>query len=357
MPLLARMLASPLHLDIRAGAVDDLPQLLQDRYISTTGNVLVAVGPSTGQEIWSRIEPSLPGAVVHRVQEASIKAATDLQSALGQRGYDAVVAIGGGKTLDVAKYAATRAGIPMIAVATNLAHDGLCSPVASLDHPHGKGSFGVAMPLAVIVDLDYVRAAPAPLVSAGIGDVVSNLSAIEDWLLAGRQRGEPVDGLALAFARLAAESVIGRTDTVHDEAFLVVLAEALVLSGMAMSVAGTSRPCSGACHEILHAVDQLFPGRASHGELAGLGAAYATHLRAQPERFAQIVGCLTRHGLPCLPGEAGLTEEELVAAVLAAPQTRPDRYTVLEHLALDEEQTAASVAAFVESVAAVRRAG
>ena len=77
----------------------------------------------------------------------------------------------------------------MIAVATNLAHDGLCSPVASLEHPHGKGSFGVAMPLSVVVDLDYVRAAPARLVAAGIGDVVSNLSAIEDWLLAARERG------------------------------------------------------------------------------------------------------------------------------------------------------------------------
>jgi glycerol-1-phosphate dehydrogenase [NAD(P)+] len=357
MPLLARMLASPLHLDIRAGAVDDLPRLLQDRYISTTGSVLVAVGPSTGQEIWDRIEPALPGATVRAVHEASLQAATELQAALGERGYDAVVAIGGGKTLDVAKYAATRAGIPMIAVATNLAHDGLCSPVASLEHTHGKGSFGVAMPLSVVVDLDYVRAAPAPLVSAGIGDVVSNLSAIEDWLLAGRERDEPVDGLALAFARTAAEAVIARTDSVRDEAFLVVLAEALVLSGMAMSVAGTSRPCSGACHEIIHAVDQLVPGTASHGELAGLGAAFATHLRGQSERFVQVVSCLTRHELPCLPAEVGMSEQDFGAAVLAAPQTRPDRYTILEHLGLDEEETAARVAAFVAAVEEARRAG
>ncbi len=206
------MLASPLHLDIRAGAVADLPRLLQDRYISTTGSVLVAVGPSTGEEIWKRIEPLAArrhGAV--GVESASLAAAAELQAALGERGYDAVVAIGGGRTLDVAKYAATRAAMPMVAVATNLAHDGVCSPVASLEHPHGKGSFGVAMPLAVVVDLDYVRGAPALLVAAGIGDVVSNLSAIEDWLLAARERGEPVDGLALAFARTAAEAVIHRT--------------------------------------------------------------------------------------------------------------------------------------------------
>ena len=354
MPLLARMLASPLHLDIRAGAVDDLPRLLQDRYISTTGSVLVAVGPSTGQEIWDRIKPLLPDATVLAVHSASLAAAAELQSALGERGYDAVVAIGGGRTLDVAKYAATRAAIPMIAVATNLAHDGLCSPVASLEHPHGKGSFGVAMPLAVVVDLDYVRDAPASLVAAGVGDVVSNLSAIEDWLLASRERDEPVDGLALAFARTAAEAVIQRTDSIRDEAFLVVLAETLVLSGMAMSVAGTSRPCSGACHEILHAVDQLFPGTANHGELAGLGAAFATHLRGHHDRFVQMVECLTRHGLPCIPADVGLSEDQFVTAVLAAPQTRPDRYTILEHLALDREQTAARVSAFVAAVAEVR---
>jgi glycerol-1-phosphate dehydrogenase [NAD(P)+] len=242
----------------------------------------------------------------------------------------------------------------MIAVATNLAHDGLCSPVASLEHPHGKGSFGVAMPLAVVVDLDYVRDAPASLVAAGVGDVVSNLSAIEDWLLASRERDEPVDGLALAFARTAAEAVILRTDTIRDEAFLMVLAETLVLSGMAMSVAGTSRPCSGACHEILHAVDELFPGTANHGELAGLGAAFATHLRGHQDRFPQLVECLARHGLPCVPADVGLSEDQFVTAVLAAPQTRPDRYTILEHLALDRDQTAAAVTAFVAAVADVR---
>ena len=355
MPLLARMLASPLHLDIRAGAVADLPRLLHDRYISTTGSVLVAVGPSTGEEIWKQIEPLLPDATVLSVQTASLEAAAELQAALGERGYDAVVAIGGGRTLDVAKYAATRAAIPMIAVATNLAHDGVCSPVASLEHPYGKGSFGVAMPLAVVIDLDYVRRAPDLLVAAGIGDVVSNLSAIEDWLLAARERSEPIDGLALAFARTAAEAVINRPGSIRDETFLVVLAEALVLSGMAMSVAGTSRPCSGACHEILHAIDQLFPGTANHGELAGLGAAFATHLRSHEERFAQIVTCLTRHGLPCLPADVGLSEEQFVAAVLAAPQTRPDRYTILEHLALDRDQAVAGVGAFVSAVGEVRR--
>jgi glycerol-1-phosphate dehydrogenase [NAD(P)+] len=349
-PVLARMLASPLFVDIRKGAVEGLSALLHERYISSTGTVLVAVGPSQGKEIWRRIEGSLPDATVFEVKDASLASAGELQAVLGERGYDAVVAIGGGRTLDVAKYAATRAALPMVAVATNLAHDGLCSPVASLEHPHGKGSYGVALPLAVVVDLDYVRNAPPLLVRAGVGDVVSNLCAIEDWLLASRERGEPVDGLAIAFARSAGEAILHRTDSIESDDFLVALAEALVLSGMAMSVAGTSRPCSGACHEIVHAVDMLFPGVSNHGELAGVGALFATFLRGDTARFAEMTACLARHELARGPAGLGLSEEQFAQAVAAAPSTRPDRYTILEHLSLDEDALRRRISEFVSLV-------
>jgi glycerol-1-phosphate dehydrogenase [NAD(P)+] len=344
------MLASPLFVDIRNGAVHGLSELLHERYISTTGNVLVAVGRTQGEDIWARIKDTLPDATVFAVKDASLASAGELQAALGERGYDAVVGIGGGRTLDVAKYAATRAALPMVAVATNLAHDGICSPVASLEHPHGKGSFGVALPLAVVVDLDYVKDAPPAMVQSGVGDVLSNLCAIEDWLLAHRERQEPVDGLAIAFARTAGESMLHRTGTVADDDFLVALAEALVLSGMAMSVAGTSRPCSGACHEIVHAVDQLYPGVSNHGELAGLGALFATFLRGDLAIFDQVSARLRHHQLGRTPEEIGLSDEQFTAAVLAAPGTRPDRYTVLEHLDLGPAETRARVADFVAHV-------
>lgn len=351
MPILTRMLPSPLVVEVRRGAVADVAQALRDRHVSGSGAVVVAVGPSQGAAIWESIRDTLPHAVPFEVRDASLATAAELQEAMAGRGYDAVVGIGGGRTLDVAKYAATRAGVPMVAVATNLAHDGLCSPVASLEHPHGKGSYGVAMPLAVFVDLDYVAAAPAALVRAGIGDVVSNLSAVADWWLAHDVRGEPVDGLAAALARTAAEAVLRREDGIADDGFLVTLAEALVLSGMAMSVAGSSRPCSGACHEILHAVDQLFPGTSDHGELAGVGALFATHLRGDAALEAQLLHCLRRHGLATTPQELGLSPEQFVEAVLHAPGTRPDRFTVLEHLALDRAGVEAAVAGFLEVAA------
>ncbi|SDS28250.1 glycerol-1-phosphate dehydrogenase [NAD(P)+] [Nocardioides scoriae] len=350
MPILTRMLPSPLVVEIKRGAVADLSQVLQQRFISGSGDVVIAVGPSQGQAIWEQVRPTLPDALLFEVPDASLASAGRLQEAMAGNGFDAVVGIGGGRTLDVAKYAATRAGVPMVAVATNLAHDGICSPVASLEHRHGKGSYGVAMPLAVLVDLDYVQAAPARLVRAGIGDVISNLSAVEDWELANRERGEPVDGLALALARTAAEAVLRRQDGIESDDFLITLAQSLVLSGMSMSVAGSSRPCSGACHEILHAVDQLYPGTSNHGELAGLGALFATHLRGQHDLLAEMRDCLERHDLPVTPAGVGLDDEAFVAAVMAGPGTRPDRYTVLEHRDLDEDATRAELAQFLAPV-------
>jgi len=349
-PLLTRMLTSPLFIDVRAGAVAGLGALLSDRRISADGQVAVAVGPGQGGRIVEAIRPSLANADVYRVSDGTVDAALELMAALRTRNYDALVGIGGGKTLDVAKYAATRIALPMVAVATNLAHDGIASPVSSLVHEGGKGSFGVTMPLAVVVDLDYVREAPVEMVRAGVGDVVSNLTAIDDWMLAARERDDPVDGLAVTFARVAAEAVLHRTDTVDSDAFLTVLAEALVMSGLAMSVAGSSRPCSGADHEILHAVDHLYPGTSNHGELAGVGALFSAYLREDAGRFAELSACLARHGLPRVPKELGLDDEQFAAAVEYAPQTRPDRYTILEHLHLSAGEIRERVSGYVAAV-------
>src|SRR6266480_8017664 len=258
MPLLARMLPAPLIVEVRAGAVAGLCGLLADRRIATEGRIAVAVGPGQGDEVAAQLE--LGTAEIFRVTDGTHGTAVALGKRLRAGAYEAVAGIGGGRTIDVTKFAAHMAGIPMVSVATNLAHDGIASPVSSLEHESGKGSYGVAMPVAVVVDLGRVRSAPARLVRSGIGDVVSNLSAAADWELAHRQTGEPIDGLALMLARSAAEAVLHQPGSIESDEVVTVLAEALVLSGIAMSVAGSSRPCSGGDHEIVHAIDELYPG-------------------------------------------------------------------------------------------------
>lgn len=342
------MIACPLAVDIRSGAVGALVGLLGDRRISSHGHVAIVVGPGQGDEIVAAVRPALENAEAFPVEGGTVAAALELTDRLRAGSFDAVVGIGGGRTLDVAKYAAGLTGLPMVSVATNLAHDGIASPVASLEHDGRKGSYGVHVPIAVVVDLDYVRRSPPEQLRAGIGDALSNLSALADWELAGRERGEDVDGLAAAFSRAGAESLLHRTDDLLSDTYLTALAEALVLSGLAMAAAGSSRPCSGACHEISHAVDALYPSRAPHGAQVAVGALFASFLR-QDERLAALDAALRRYGVARLPADLGLTDEEFAAAVAQAPATRPDRFTVLERLALDESQIRDRVRDFVSA--------
>jgi len=348
MPLLARMVATPLFIDVRRGAIADLGGLLSDRRIATEGRVAVAVGPSQGDSIAAELE--LDSAEVFRVKDGTVDGAVQLGKRLRASDYEAVAGIGGGRTIDVTKFAANMAGMPMVSVATNLAHDGIASPTSSLEHESGKGSYGVAPPVAVVVDLDRVRQAPAEMVRAGIGDVISNLSAIADWRLSARETGERVDGLAASMAATAAEAVLHQPGGVESDQFLGVLAESLVLSGIAMSVSGDSRPSSGGDHEIMHAINRLYPTVSNHGELAGVGALFCAHLRGDARQAELFSACLARHRLPQVPADLGLSNAEFTKAVILAPATRPGRYTILEHLGLSEAAMSERVEEYVRAV-------
>ena len=356
MPLLARMIPAPLVVDVRRGALADLARILADQRISPSGRVAIAVGTTHGPAVRGVFGPGLAGADWFTVATCTINAAVRLVDQVRPQQYDAIVGIGGGSVLDVTKFAAARLGLPMVAVATNLAHDGIASPISTLDNDAGRGSYSVPAPIAVLVDLDQVDQAPSRSVRSGIGDIVSNLSATADWEAAHQLRGEAIDGFAVSLARTAAQAVMDHRGGVGDDAFLTTLAEGLVLSGMAMVVAGSSRPSSGACHEISHAIDLRYPQRrAFHGEQVGLGAAFAWFLRGDADHFHATVDCLHRHGLPVRPGDLGFSLDEFAGIVGYAPRTRPGRFTILERCALTPAHIAAKVADFDDQVCARTR--
>lgn len=352
MPLLARMIPAPLVVDVRRGALAELGAILADQRISPGGRVAIAVGATYGPTVRKLFADALDGhglaaADWFTVEGGTINTAVRLVEQVRLCRYDAIVGIGGGTVLDVTKFAAARLGLPMVAVATNLAHDGIASPISTLDNDAGRGSYGVPAPIAVLVDLDLIAQAPPRSIRSGIGEIVSNLSAIADWEAAHQQHGEEIDGLAVSLARTSAQAVMNHPGTIADDDFLVTLTEALVLSGQAMVVAGTSRPSSGACHEISHAIDLMMPSRrAHHGEQVGLGAAFAWWLRGDERAFHATVDCLRRHGLPVRPADLGFNLTEFIEFVTFAPQTRPGRQTILEALSLPLPDLTAQVHAF-----------
>ena len=249
------------------------------------------------------------------------------------RDADAVVAVGGGKTIDVAKSACALAGLPLIVVPTQLTADGIASPVSVLRDSVGELRSGPGrLPIAVAVDLDVVAAAPPARTRAGLGDLLANPCALHDWRLAAAAGEGEVDDFAALLSQSAFDVVhsgtpAGLADGPAPMEFLHRLLRGLVLSGLAMEIAGSSRPCSGSEHLISHALDALHPGTAQHGEQVAFGALLATRLQGGDWRGLRAF--MHEAGLRDAAAGFGLAAEEIVAVVVAAPSMRPERHTVL----------------------------
>jgi glycerol-1-phosphate dehydrogenase [NAD(P)+] len=276
---------------------------------------------------------------------AEVPAGADQQWAarLGSRahraGADVVVAIGGGRCLDVAKLAAARAGLGIVAVPTQLSHDGICSPVAVVPNKDGRAeSIGAIAPRAVVLPLPTIADAPLVSLRAGIGDLLANPLALRDWALAVERGLEDADQQAWDMSVESFERIEKYLDDdpagwAGDAEFLRRLADALILSGMAMIQAGTSRPASGGEHEISHAIDELYGGRAMHGAQVAFGCMISVALYG--EDTAAFAGRLQRLGLPSSPADLGLTATDAARVICEAPSTRPGRFTILEAVDLD----------------------
>jgi glycerol-1-phosphate dehydrogenase [NAD(P)+] len=342
---------APIRTDIGAGALSRIGQLLADQRISASGRVVFVVDERAGRVLEALRDVVTTDDNLVTVEGASLAAATEAASTITQSHYDALIGVGGGALLDSAKLISSRVGLPMVSVAANLAHDGIASPVAVLMSNGRRVSFGVSMPVAVVVDTALVRESNPRLRRAGIGDVLSNLTSVQDWQMAYARDADSYDGLSASMARVAAEAVMHHPGDIEDEDFLMTLAESLLLSGLAMAGAGSSRPCSGACHEISHAVDYLLPEKSSpHGEQVGVGALMSAHLQRDDTLFERILESLRRHGMPTSPGDLGLTTDEFVEAVAYAPRTRPARITVLEILDLTASDVRREVNDFLRRV-------
>ncbi len=257
---------------------------------------------------------------------------------------DSVVAIGGGRCLDAAKLVAVGAGIPFVAVPTQLSHDGVCSPVAVLPRAMGglAESLEAVAPQVAFFSRPTLIRSPLASLRAGIGDLLSNPLALHDWNLAFEAGLEQIDhtawNLSAQSFRLIEPLLGERLGPEHvDPALIGLLVDALVTSGFAMMVLGTSRPVSGAEHKISHAIDELFGGRAHHGAQVAFASLVSVALHGfDVESFR---AGLVNLGLPHHPRQLGLSHDDMVAVLQRAPSTRPGRFTVLERAALDGSAT------------------
>jgi glycerol-1-phosphate dehydrogenase [NAD(P)+] len=258
------------------------------------------------------------------VHEASVEYAVQLLGAL-PAGSRAIIGLGGGKALDAAKYVASLAGLPYYAAPTSLSNDGFCSPQASLLLQGRKKSLPTGLPYAVIVDLAVCLQAPVTLWHSGVGDLTAKLTAIYDWKLAFHARGTPVNDLAALLSDATVYQFMARPT--RDPEGIRLLATALMLNGVSMEIAGSSRPASGSEHLISHALDTGNARPVLHGLQTGAAAYIVSRLQNnQHDRIAEL---FERSGFWDSVRLTPFSIAEWKKAVQLAPTIKDDFHTVL----------------------------
>jgi glycerol-1-phosphate dehydrogenase [NAD(P)+] len=237
----------------------------------------------------------------------------------------AIVGLGGGKALDVAKYVAFLARLPYYAVPTSLSNDGFSSPQSSLTIAGRRRSLAAALPFAVVLDLDVCQAAPRPLWLSGVGDLVSKLTAIWDWKLAFFRQGEPVNDFAALLSDATVYQFLAQPSFDLDGARL--LGTALLFNGIAMEICGSSRPASGSEHLISHALDTI----SKRPRLHGLQVGVATYLisRVQKNQSELIADLFDHVGFWSEIRSDPFSRPEWREALRLAPTIKENFYTIL----------------------------
>jgi glycerol-1-phosphate dehydrogenase [NAD(P)+] len=291
---------------------------------------LLISGPHTYKIAASSIEKEI-NADVLIVDEINLSKAEEIENVIKTNHTDVVIGVGGGKIMDASKLSASWVNVPWISVPTSSSNDSLSSQAISFllsREAEEKGkSKNAHAPLCVVIDMAIVEKAPLRMLIAGCSDLISNYTAVRDWELAYRLKGEYFSDYAAALSMMSAKLVIENARTVREtpeEGARLVL-KGLVSSGVAMSIAGSSRPASGSEHLFSHALD-LLGCKAYHGEQCGVGTIMMMYLHNADWKSVRDV--LKYIGAPTTAEELGVDADCIVDA-LTLCHTLRDRYTIL----------------------------
>ena len=323
----------PRNVVVGHGVLDQTIDAVTELHLS--GTPLVVSSPTPYEVAGERVVRQFaeagydPAEVV--IEEASFAAVQEVISHAEDVDAGFMIGVGGGKAIDITKMAADDLGLGFVSVPTAASHDGIVSGRGSVPEGDTRHSVAAEPPLAVVADTQILSKAPWRLTTAGCADIISNFTAVRDYELAHRLKNVPYSEYAGALAQMTAEMLVESADSIkqglEESAWIVV--KALVSSGVAMSIAGSSRPASGAEHLFSHQLDRLAPGSALHGHQVGVGAVMTEYLHTGPQgRWRDVRDALAAIGAPTTAEGLGIDGETVIEALTTAHEIR-DRYTIL----------------------------
>jgi len=197
---------------------------------------------------------------------------------------DFVIGCGSGTITDIGKSVAHDKGVPFVAVATAPSMNGYASNIAALYRGGVKVTEPITPAVAVIADVDILTAAPMEMICAGLGDALAKPVCNADWKLSNIMRGVHFCGESFEIIRDLEKIYLTQAASLaaRDPDAIAALMEALLYSGIAMVMAGSSAPASGGEHLISHTLDMRagLLGRAAdfHGAQVGIATLVTTRL-------------------------------------------------------------------------------
>ncbi|AGN00211.1 NAD(P)-dependent glycerol-1-phosphate dehydrogenase [Salinarchaeum sp. Harcht-Bsk1] len=323
----------PRNVVVGHGVVDDTVEAVADLHLH--GQPLIVTSPTPRELAAERIAADFAAdgedPVIVEVQEANFDAIEHVIDRAREVEPGFLIGVGGGKPIDIAKMAAEEIDRGFVSVPTAASHDGIVSGRASVPDQGTRHSIAAEPPLAVVADTEILADAPWELTTAGCADIISNYTAVLDWRLARRLKNVSYSEYGAALSEMTAEILVDNADSVRpgleESAWVVV--KALVSSGVAMSIAGSSRPASGAEHLFSHQLDRIAPGAALHGHQAGVGSIVTAYLHAgERGMWSDIRNALDSIDAPTTAADLGVSDEQVVEALTTAYEIR-DRYTIL----------------------------
>ncbi len=240
----------------------------------------------------------------------------------------AIVAVGGGKAIDFCKYIGFINQIPVISVPTIISNDGFCSPMASLWVDQRRRTVKTRIPYGIILDTAIIRGAPEKFLYSGIGDLFCKVTSLFDWKLAYHENNEPLNDFASVISKNAVEPFLYYPKKEFDDlAYIGVIASGLLMSGIAMQIADSSRPASGSEHLISHAYDKVASEPSLHGLQVGVASYAVSYL--QKDTYPVLKQIIQDCGFLDFMTQNPLHKEDFIKAIYHAPEIKENFYTIL----------------------------
>ncbi|MFP4545961.1 MAG: NAD(P)-dependent glycerol-1-phosphate dehydrogenase [Methanomassiliicoccales archaeon] len=335
----ARSMLFPRNVLAGHGVLDSIPEVCEDFGLRGTG--VIVTGQHTrglaGEYVAQVMTDGGYETQFAVVGEASTDNLEKVEEVCEETNASFLLGVGGGSKIDLCKMAAKHLGLVFISVPTSAAHDGIASGRASIRNDQGPRSLEAKVPLGIVADTSVIVKAPYRLLAAGCADVISNSTALRDWEFARRMRNVEFSRSAYALANYTSQTIIENADLIRPnlEESVWISIRPIIISGVSMSVAGSSRPTSGSEHMFSHALDMIDSNRALHGEQCGVGCIMMMYLHGGD--WEEIRDALQKVGAPVTADQLGFDEGEVIQALVNAHRIREDRFTILGHSGLTEE--------------------